>query len=237
MAGHSKWANIKHKKAAVDAKKGKIFTRLSKEITVAAKVGGGDPEGNPRLRTLLEKAREANMPVENTQRAIKKGTGELPGVAYEAITYEGYGPCGIAVIVECLSDNKNRTVADVRRVFSHKGGSLGETGSVGWMFEKMGVVKGESNKSEDDLLELLLDYDIDQISVNDGGFYITCDIKALDAVKNVLKSNGCKVESAEVEWVATTTVEVDEESAKKVMEFLDELEELDDVQNVYDNIA
>lgn len=236
MAGHSKWANIKHKKAAVDAKKGKIFTRLSKEITVAAKVGGGDPEGNPRLRTLLEKAREANMPIDNTQRAIKKGTGELPGVAYESITYEGYGPCGVAIIVECLSDNKNRTVADVRRVFSHKGGSLGETNSVSWMFEKKGVLKGTTTKTEDELIEALIDYTIDTISLDANNFYITCEIKDLELVKQELKKLGALVESAEVEWVAKTTIDIDEESAKKVFDFIDELEELDDVQNVYDNI-
>lgn len=236
MAGHSKWANIKHKKAAVDAKKGKTFTRISKEITIAAKVGGGDPDANPRLRTLLEKAREVNMPLENTTRAIKKGTGELPGVSYEPITYEGYGPLGVAIIVECLTDNKNRTVADLRRIFSHNGGTLGETGSVNWMFENMGVIKGETTKTEDELLELLLDYNIGEISKEDNSVYITCEIKSLDEIKNLLKQQNVKVESAEIEWVAKNTIALDEEKAKKVIEFIDLVEDFDDTQNVYANL-
>lgn len=236
MAGHSKWANIKHRKAAVDAKRGKLFTRLSKEITIAAK-NGADPEGNPRLRTLIEKAREANMPIDNIQRAIKKGTGELPGASYEAITYEGYGPAGVAIIVECLTDNKNRTVADVRRVFTHKGGSLGETGSVSWMFEKKGVLKGATSKSEDELLEHLMDYTIDDLSVAEGNFYITCAIKDLDVVKQALKALNATIESAEIEWVAKTTMELEEQDEQKLISFLDELEALDDVQDVYNNVA
>lgn len=236
MAGHSKWANIKHKKAAVDAKKGKVFTKLTKEITVAAKAGGGDPEGNPRLRTLLEKARAVNMPIDNTTRAIKKGTGELPGVSYEPITYEGYGPNGVAVIVECLTDNKNRTVADVRRIFTRSGGSLGETGSVSWMFEKMGVLEGKTTKNEDELLELLLDYNVNEVDLLEGMFYITCDIKSLEGVKKVLKDTGVNVEKSEIEWVAKNKIALEEAQEKKYFEFQDELEELDDVQDIYANL-
>lgn len=236
MAGHSKWANIKHKKAAMDAKRGKLFTRLSKEISIAAKING-DPDGNPRLRTLIEKAREANMPSDNINRAIKKGTGELPGVTYEAITYEGYGPHGVAVIVDALTDNKNRTVADLRRIFSHNGGSLGETGSVNWMFEKMGVIEGPSDKSEDEILESLMEHDINNVEVADGEYYITCPIKSIEDIKNFLKSNGFKVDKSEIEWVAKTKTDLGEDQAKEVLEFLDEVEDFDDTQNVFSNLA
>lgn len=236
MAGHSKWANIKHKKAAMDAKRGKLFTRLSKEISIAAKING-DPDGNPRLRTLIEKAREANMPSDNINRAIKKGTGELPGVTYEAITYEGYGPHGVAVIVDTLTDNKNRTVADLRRIFSHNGGSLGETGSVNWMFEKMGVLEGSSDKSEDEILELLMEHDINNVEVTENEYYITCPIKSLEEIKKFLKDAGFKVDKSEIEWVAKTKTDLGEDQAKEVLEFLDEVEDFDDTQNVFSNLA
>ena len=166
MSGHSKWSTIKHKKAALDAKRGKAFTKLIKEITIAARLGGGDPTGNPRLRLLIDKAKEINMPTENTMRAIKRGTGELPGVSYEENTYEGYGPNGIAVIVDTFSDNKNRTVSELRHIFSSKGGNLAEHGAVSWMFEKMGVVKAnDGSMTEEKLLETLIDYDINDIKV------------------------------------------------------------------------
>lgn len=236
MAGHSKWANIKHKKAAVDAKRGKIFTRLSKEITVAAKSGGGDTSANPRLRTLVEKAREANMPMDNITRAIKKGTGELPGVSYDAITYEGYAPNNVAVIVECLTDNKNRTVADLRKNFSKHGGTLGESGSVSWMFEQKGVLKGETEKSEDELLELLMDFEVDTLEKKDGHFYITCEIKALENVKSVLKNKDIKIDSSEIEWVAKSSTEINDDQVQKVIDFLELIEDLDDVQSVYSSL-
>lgn len=236
MAGHSKWANIKHKKAAVDAKRGKAFTKLIKEITVCAKTGGA-PDSNPRLRQLIEKAKDINMPSENITRAVKKGTGELPGVAYEAVTYEGYAPNNVAVMIETLIDNRNRAVAELRTFFSKRGGILGETGSVGWMFERKGVLKGQANnKTEDDFIEILLDFDVDNISIDEGTFFITCDPKALDAVRTALENAKLKVENAELEWVAKNTVSLDDEKAQQVIQFLDELEDLDDVQNVYANL-
>lgn len=238
MAGHSKWSQIKHKKAILDSKKGKAFTKLGKEISIAARLGGGDPGSNPRLRTLMEKAREINMPLDNAMRAIKKGTGELPGVSYEQYMYEGYGPHGIAVIIEVLTDNKNRSVASLRHAFSSNGGNLGETGSVNWMFEQKGVIKASAeNTSEDTLLEKLLDFEISDLTLDDGIFFITCEPKAMDAVKKVIQDNNIKVESAEIEWVPKTTMALTEEESQKALEFLNELEELEDVQNVYTNLA
>ncbi|HEX2977925.1 MAG TPA: YebC/PmpR family DNA-binding transcriptional regulator [Candidatus Babeliales bacterium] len=236
MSGHSKWATIKRKKAAIDNKRGKVFSRLSKEISVAAR-GGGDPSGNPRLRLLIEKAREANMPMENITRAVKKGTGELPGANYEEQMYEGYGPYGIAVMVDTLSDNKNRTVAEIRRIFTVKGGSLGEAGSVGWMFHKLGVVQAMGKSSEDELMEKLIDFDIKDLSQDDDLFTITCEPKALESIKEVVKSLGLKIESAEIEWVAQNTTPLTAEQTEKAVEFLNELEEHDDVQNVYTNLG
>lgn len=238
MSGHSKWSTIKRKKAVVDAKRGKSFTKLIKEISVAARVGGGDPAGNPRLRTLLDKAKAINMPIENAQRAVKKGTGELPGAHYEPHTYEGYGPSGIAIIVETLSDNKNRTVAELRHVFTGSNGSLGETNSVNWMFERLGVVRAEgTNMTEDKLLEELIDYEINDIKSDDGHFSIYCSPKSLDLIKTAVEKTGLKVEQAEFEWVAKNTTELDDEQSEKAVEFLSELEDLDDVQNVYTNLA
>lgn len=239
MSGHSKWKTIKHKKAAQDAKRGKAFTKLIKEITVVARDGGGDPSGNPRLRMLMEKAKAINMPLDNVTRAIKKGTGELPGQSFEAVTYEGYGPAGIAVMVDALTDNKNRTVSDMRHMFSKTGGSLGETGSVNWMFERKGslTIKAEG-KSEDDLLELLLDYDVSDIRKDDHLFIIYCDPKATDAVKHVLEQQkGIVVESADLEWVAKNPLELSDQASAQAVEFLEQLDDHDDVQNVYTNLA
>lgn len=236
MAGHSKWANIKHKKAKEDAKRGQTFTKIIKEITVCAK-NGGIPENNPQLRQLIEKAKEANMPGENITRAIKKGTGELPGVSYEAISYEGYGPGGTAVIIEALTDNKNRTVADLRHIFSRHNGNLAETGAVNWMFEKLGVIRGTiKGKTEDDLLEALMDYDIQNISVEDDFATITTAMSALFQVKDALVQLGMKVEHAELEWVAKNNLDVDTETGEKALALFDALEEHDDVQNVYFNL-
>jgi YebC/PmpR family DNA-binding regulatory protein len=238
MSGHSKWATIKRKKAAIDAKRGKAFTKLIKEISVAARVGGGDPAGNPRLRLLMDKAKEINMPQDNVTRAIKKGTGELPGQQYEPFIYEGYGPNGIAVIIETLSDNKNRTVGELRHLFTTNGGSLGETGSVNWMFERMGVIEAESNSmTEDALLEALIEYDIKDINVDENWFSIYCDPKSLDEVKQVLVNNSMRVESAQLEWVPKAQTTLPTEKAEKSYEFLSELDNQDDVQNVYTNLA
>lgn len=237
MSGHSKWSTIKRKKAVIDAQRGKAFTKIIREISVAARVGGGDPGSNPRLRTLLDKAKALNMPIENANRAIKKGTGELPGVHYEAYSYEGYGPYGTAIIIESLSDNKNRTVADLRHLFSAQGGSLGETGSVNWMFERMGVIKATGTGiSEDDLLEKLLDYDVNDIKRDEQDFTIYCAVKSLDQVKQAAQANGLKVETAEIEWVPKTAVALGDEQSEKVLALLEALEEHDDVQNVFTNL-
>ncbi len=238
MAGHSKWANIKHKKAKEDAKKGKVFTRIIKEITVAAKQGGGDPAHNPRLRLLLEKARHANMPQENATRAIKKGTGELPGVSYEAITYEGYGPGGIAIIIETLTDNKNRTVADMRSLFGKGGGNLGEENSVSWMFEKKGQIHIPTDgKSEEELLELLLDYDVSDISIADDMATILTDMTALGQVRDFLQDQGFTIKDAELAWIPKNITQLSEEHEEKAYQLLETLDDHDDVQNVYTNAS
>ncbi|MCL4229523.1 YebC/PmpR family DNA-binding transcriptional regulator [Candidatus Dependentiae bacterium] len=237
MAGHSKWSQIKHKKAKNDAKRGQEFTRLIKEITVVARAGGGDPAGNAHLRLLLEKAKEINMPQDNAMRAIKRGTGELPGVSYEAMSYEGYGPHGIAVMVDALTDNKNRTVAELRRIFTHKGGNLGETGSVNWMFERKGVIRATGNKSEDELLEALLLFDISDIDRQDNTILITCEVKALEQVKHALTELGLAVKEANIEWLPKNTINLSDEQSEKVLDFLNELDDHEDVQNVYTNLA
>lgn len=237
MSGHSKWATIKRKKAALDSKRGKEFTKLIKEITVAAKIGGGDPAANSKLRLLLEKAKEINMPLDNTVRAIKRGTGEMPGMQYEEQLYEGYGPFGTAVVVDALTDNKNRTVAELRRIFTTSGGSLAETGAVNWMFARMGVIQVSGKTSEDALLELLLDYDIKDISFDGEIFSITCDPKSVEKIKLILQEHGLKVEKAEVEWVAQNTVALAPDQEEKAYEFLSSLEDHDDVQNVYTNLV
>ncbi len=237
MAGHSKWANIKHKKAKEDAKKGKIFTKLIKEITIVARQGGGNPDQNPRLRLLLEKSKEANMPLENVTRAIKKGTGELPGVNYEEYSYEGYAPCNVAVVIDALTDNKNRTVAELRRLFSENGGTLGDSGSVSWMFEKVGAIHASGKISEDELLEHLLDYDIKDIDIDEeDNFTIYCDIKSLEAVKIAVEKAGMKIESAGLEWRAKSSTDLSDEQSDKVLAFLSELQDHDDVRNVYTNL-
>ena len=239
MAGHSKWSQIKHKKAKLDAKRGKAFTKLIKEITVCARMGGGDPDGNARLRLLMEKAKEINMPQQNIIRGIKKGTGELPGAHYEGMTYEGYGPHGIAVLVETLSDNKNRTVAELRHIFSKKGGNLSETGSVAWMFEKLGVIHVSGDTTEDQLLETLIDYDVNNITKGDDNlFTISCNPKELDKVKHALESLGLKIDGASIEWLPkdTNKTTLEDDRTEKAYEFLEALDDLDDVQNVYTNL-
>lgn len=239
MSGHSKWATIKHKKAKEDAKRGKVFTQLIREIMVVARAGGGDPANNARLRTLLEKAKAVNMPSDNVTRAIKKATGELEGAHYEEVTYEGYGPAGTAVIVETLTDNRKRTVSDLRHLFSKHGGNLGEGGSVAWMFEHKGVIRLKTNKSEDELLEKLLDYEVDTIHYDgDGLFTITCSISDLEFVKQALETSGIPVEDAKIEWVSKNPIELnDEEQEKKVLTLLEVIEDLDDVREVYTNLG
>lgn len=236
MAGHSKWANIKHKKAKEDAKRGHTFTKIIKEITVSAKAGG-IPENNPQLRQLIDKAKAANMPAENITRAVKKGTGELPGVSYESISYEGYGPGGSAVIIETLTDNKNRTVADLRQIFNRHNGNLAETGAVNWMFEKLGVIQGSiENKTEDDLLEDLMEYNVQDIAIDENIATITTAMPALFQVKDALVALGMKIENAELEWIAKNNLDVDSATEEKAFGLFEALEDSDDVQNVYSNL-
>lgn len=238
MAGHSHWAQIKHKKAKEDSKRAQAFTKLLKEITNAARLGGGDPAGNPRLRLLLEKAREINMPIDNSNRAIKRGTGELPGVTYESVSYEGYGPGNIAVIIDTLTDNRNRTVGELRRIFSSNGGSLGETNSVNWMFERLGAIKVTGPKNVDEILEKLLDYGIQDVVHNDSFFTIYCDPKLLDLLKQKINSEtSYKIEGSDIEWVPKNSMELATDQQEKAIEFLSELQDHDDVQNVYTNLA
>src|ERR1700760_3577916 len=236
MSGHSKWATIKHKKGALDAKRGKIFTRLIKEIMVAAKAGGGDPDGNPRLRSAIAAAKAENMPNDNISRAIKRGTGEIEGASYEDITFEGYGPGGVAIIVEVLTDNRNRAVSEIRHAFSKNGGNLGESGSVSYMFSKKGVIiVAKSAAGEDKLTEIVLEAGADDL--NDDGDYweILTSPKDFEAVRDAVKGAKIDTESAEVTMVPSTYQKLEGTQASAMMRLLETLEELDDTQNVYSN--
>ncbi len=238
MSGHSKWSTIKHKKGKEDALRGKKFTKLIKEITIAARDGGGDPNANPRLRLLLDKAKEINMPADNSTRAIKRGTGEMPGMSYESYFYEGYGPGKCAVIIDMLTDNKNRAISTVRTFFNKQGGILAETGAVSWMFDKLGVIRiSSSGVSEETLLEQLLEHDVKDVYVEDSMFVITCELTELEAIKQTLEDHKYKIESAEIEYVPKNTIPLDSVTEEKAYEFLQALEDLDDVQNVYTNIG
>jgi len=236
MSGHSKWATIKRKKGAADAKRGKMFTKLIKEITIAAREGGGDPGGNPRLRLAVDNAKAANMPADNIDRAIKKATGELEGVTYHELTYEGYGPGGIAMIVEVATDNKNRTVADVRHSFSKYGGSMGETGSVAWMFERKGIITlPTQNKTEDDLMNIILEAGAEDLQTEDDYFSIQTDLESFEPVRKALVAANLELENASLQWIAKNTISVKGEDAEKVMTLIEAIEDSDDVQNVYSN--
>jgi YebC/PmpR family DNA-binding regulatory protein len=236
MSGHSKWATIKHKKGALDAKRGKIFTRLIKEIMVAAKAGGGDPDGNPRLRSAVVAAKAENMPNDNIARAIKRGTGEIEGASYEDITFEGYGPGGVAVIVEVLTDNRNRAVSEIRHAFSKNGGNLGESGSVGYMFSKKGVIiVAKSAAGEDKLTEIVLEAGADDLN-GDGDYWeILTSPKDFEAVREAVKAAKIETESAEVTMVPSTYQKLEGTQASAMMRLLETLEDLDDSQNVYSN--
>jgi len=238
MSGHSKWATIKRKKAATDQKRGNLFTKLVKEITIAAKMGGGDPNGNPRLRLAIDTARANSMPMENIQRAVKKGTGELEGAIYEEITYEGYGPGGIALIIETATDNRNRTVADIRHFMSRNGGSLGESGSVAWMFQRKGSIDvPKSAATEDQLMELLLDAGLEDLDGDDDQFYtVLTDVKDLEAAKKALEGAAIPYENAKVDLLPDNYVELEAEDAGKAIKLIDALENGDDVQAVYSNM-
>lgn len=236
MSGHSKWATIKRKKAATDAARGKVFTKVIKEITIAARDGGGDPIGNPRLRLAIASAKSCNMPQDNINRAIKKGTGELEGVNYEEITYEAYAPHGVAVMIECVTDNRNRTVAELRHLISKHNGNLGESGSVAWMFERKGVVTiPKENHSEDEVMEVILDAGADDLKTEDEFFEVVSSIENFETVRKTLEDKKYKIESASLQQIAKNLIELDEKNAADVMRFLEVVEEHDDVQNIFSN--
>ncbi len=237
MAGHSKWANIRRRKGAVDAKRGKMFTKLNKEITVAARLGGGDAAANPRLRSAIAAAKAVNMPKDNIDRAIKKGTGELEGAVYEEITYEGYGPGGVAVLVECMTDNRNRTVSEVRYFFSKSGGNLGETGCVSWMFDKKGtLVVDKSTIDEEKLMDLALEAGAEDVTEEDSVFQVVTAPDDFTTVKEALEAEGVTFEEASISMIPKNITEVnDEKTAKQILKLLENLEENEDVQNVHAN--
>jgi YebC/PmpR family DNA-binding regulatory protein len=233
MSGHNRWSKIKHKKAAMGASKGKQFTKVIKEITVASRMGGGDPDGNARLRAAIAAAKECNMPADNITRAIKKGTGELEGINYEEQTYEGYGPNGIAVIVSCLTDNKNRTAGEVRSLFTKAGGNMGDTGSVGWMFERRGVIDVKPGPSENDVMETALEAGALDVLPHEGGFEIRTEPNDLHKVMTAVEAKKWQLEQSKLTWIPKDPVQLDFDAAAKVMKLIDLFEDNDDVQNVY----
>ncbi len=236
MSGHSKWSSIKHKKGAIDAKRGKIFTKLIKEITVAAKMGGGDPDANPRLRTAIAAAKAQNMPKDNLERAIKKGTGDLEGVDYEEIVYEGYGPGGVAVLVECLTDNKNRTIADVRYIFNKAGGNIGTDGCVAWMFDKKGLISVEKSISDEDtLMEIGLEAGAEDVKDEGDCFEIITEPSDFDTVREAVEAASIAYEIAEITMIPQTQTDLEGKVAEQMVRFLDALEDCDDIQKFYTN--
>lgn len=235
MAGHSKWANIKHRKGAQDAKRGKIFTKLIKEITVAAKLGGGDLDTNPRLRTAVDKAKAGNMPKDTIERAIKKGSGDLEGVNYEEGTFEGYGPGGAAVIVEFMTDNRTRTVADVRFIFNKHNGSLGVNGSVAFLFDRKGLIVFDQEQDFDTLFEIALEAGADDVKDEGDGYEIITEPGAFIEVRDALAAQGLQWQSAEITMIPQTTVQLEGKQAEQMLKMMDKLEDNDDVQNVYAN--
>ena len=238
MSGHSKWATIKHKKGAADAKRGQMFTKLIKEISIAARMGGGDPEANPRLRTAILKARGANMPKDNIERAIKKGTGELEGVNYEELIYEAYAPGGVAVLIEVLTDNKNRAAADVRNILTKGGGSLATSGAVSRLFKRKGIITFDGEKyTEDEIMEAALEGGAEDVALSDGIIEVTTAPEDFEPVVNALTDKNYETMSAEISMIPEAEVELDNDATAKVMRMIDRLEENDDVQNVYSNIS
>ena len=237
MAGHSKWANIKHRKAAQDNKRGKVFTKIAKEVTVAAKIGGGDPEGNARLRTALVKARSVNMPKDNIDRAIKKGTGDLEGIEYTEKTYEGYGPAGVAFLVECLTDNVNRTVSEVRHAFSRAGGNLGTDGSVAWQFQQKGIVVFDRSliPNKEKLFDLAIEHGAEDVKEEEGVIIVECAYTDFETLRQGLEAIGVEPEAAELTRIADNPMSVDNEQSESIQRLADVLEDNDDIQNVYHN--
>ncbi|HEY6008757.1 MAG TPA: YebC/PmpR family DNA-binding transcriptional regulator [Geobacteraceae bacterium] len=236
MSGHSKWSNIKHRKGREDAKRGKIFGKLAKEITVSARLGGGDPEGNPRLRQAMDKAREANMPKDNIQRAVKKGTGEGGGAAYEQIYYEGYGPGGVAVYVEALTDNRVRAVGEIRHAFSKNGGNLGENGCVNWLFHNKGyILVPLTTADEDRMMEIAIEAGAEDVSAEGDQWAVTTDPADFGAVRDALKAAGLPIDSAELTMIPQTSARIAGKEAEQMLRLMEMLEDCDDVQNVYAN--
>ncbi len=236
MSGHSKWSTIKHKKGATDAKRGKLFTKLIKEITVAARMGGGDPDANPRLRHALTTARSQNMPKDTSERAIKKGTGELEGVNYEEIVYEGYGPGGVAVLVECMTDNKNRTIAEVRHAFGKAGGNVGTDGCVAWMFDKKGLITvAKDDSDEDTLMEVALDAGAEDIKDEGDDFEVITEPSDFDAVKDAMDAAQIKYGLAEITMIPQNMTKVEGKEAEQMIKFMEVLDDCDDVQKFYSN--
>ena len=236
MSGHSKWATIKHKKAALDAKRGQAFTKLIRELTVAAKMGGSDDEANPRLRVAMQAAKDANMPKDTMERAIKKGAGELEGVSYEDVTYEGYGPAGVAIYVEASTDNKNRTAAEIRHVFAKYSGNMGEVGCVGWLFHKKGqILVPADSTDEDSLMEVALEAGAEDIQNEESVFVVQTDWQEMMAVREAIEGQGVKVESASLTMVPDTTVKLEGKEAETLMKLIGALEDLDDVNDVSAN--
>lgn len=236
MSGHNKWSSIKHKKGAADAKRGKIFTKLIREITVAARESGGDPGGNPRLRSAIAAAKAENMPKDNIERAIKKGTGELEGSSFEEAYYEGYGPGGVAILIQSLTDNRNRTVSEIRHLFSKYNGSMGEAGCVSWMFDKKGFISIEKNVVEEDqLMEIVLDAGADDIEDSGDEWEVTCDPSVFEDVRSALETSGIAVNLSQVTMVPQNTIKLDKDKAEKMLKLMDMLEDQDDVQHVYAN--
>lgn len=236
MSGHSKWHSIKHKKAAADAKRGKIFTRLIKEISVAARMGGGDVDANARLRGAVQAAKAANMPLDNIKRAIAKGTGELPGQAYEETSYEGYGPGGVAVFVEVMTDNRNRTVAEIRHLFTKHGGNLGESGSVQWMFEKKGYLSvSRTAASEEKLLEIVLEAGADDLQADGDWFSIYTPLENFEAVRQAVEAAGLPIEECSLTMIPQNEIRIEGKTASQMMNLMESLEDHDDVQHVYAN--
>lgn len=236
MSGHSKWATTKHRKAAVDAKRGKVFTRLGKEIAVAARVGGGDPDANPRLRLAVGKAREANMPADTIKRAIQRGTGELPGMAYEEIVYEGYGPGGVALLMEVTTDNRNRTVGELRHLLTKHGGKMGETGCVAWMFHRKGVIAVPADKvSEEALMEAALTAGAEDMQRQDDTFEVTTTQEEFEAVRDALEKAGIPVAEAELRMIPETDVHLEGSDAERMLQLIERIEDHDDVQAVSAN--
>ncbi|MCF6807211.1 YebC/PmpR family DNA-binding transcriptional regulator [Thiotrichales bacterium 19S9-12] len=235
MAGHSKWANIKHRKAAQDSKRGKLFTKLIRELTVAARLGGDDVTSNPRLRAAVQTALSQNMTRDTIDRAIKRGTGGDDDVQLEEIRYEGYGPGGVALMVDCMTDNRNRTVAEVRHAFTKAGGNLGTDGSVSYLFTKQGVISFRSDTNEDDIMEVALEAGAEDITSDEYGLEVLTTVETFSDVKDALDQAGFQAENAEITMVASTKAELDKDTAEKVLNMIDRLEDLDDVQNVYSN--